>query len=335
MLRPHSFLLLALAALLPAYALACAADTEARDALVPPSGSEEDDDAGARPRASSPSSETESETEETPERHADAGPDGSAPGRGLSTGCGKAPGAKGLSEPTLTIGGKVREYLKFVPTGYDANEPMSLVIGLHGMTGTSEKARSMFGLEAKAAGKAIFVYPQALVFTEGEFAGKTRWNFSAGSGDHAFLEALADAIEESYCIDRDRVFLVGFSNGAEMTAMAGCYHGDRYRAIAALAPGGLVKNFPLSRETCVGEVAAFTGVGTEDASHQAVSAHVRDHYRTANGCGATRTATTPTGCEAYRGCRADAPTTWCTWPAGHTWPSFGGAGVWGFFAALP
>jgi polyhydroxybutyrate depolymerase len=246
--------------------------------------------------------------------------------------CGKAGAPTGFSQRTIDVGGVDRQYLLFVPSSY-ANEPMALVLGIHGMTGTATKARNMFGLglEGEAAGKAIFVYPQALPSKEPAFLGKTRWNVAAGSDDHAFIEALASSLESTYCIDHDKEYAVGFSNGAEMVSMLGCYHGDRYRAIAPVAPGGDGPNLPLSSKTCVGDVAVWTGVGTEDADHQVASTLVRDYYRTANGCTATTIATLPAGCRAHQGCRSGVPTTTCSYSAAHTWPTFATPWVWAFF----
>lgn len=246
--------------------------------------------------------------------------------------CGKAGAAVGFAQKTINVGGVDRSYLIFVPSSYVPNKPLTLVVGLHGMTGTATKARNMFGLgmETESAGKAIFVYPQALPSTEPEFLGKTRWNVTAGTNDHAFIEALMTAMETKYCIDKKKEFAVGFSNGAEMVTALGCSKGDRYRAIAPVATG-LAGTEMLSSKTCVGEVAVWTGVGTEDTNHLEGAAVVRDYYRAANGCSATTIATLPTGCRAYQGCRSGVPTTTCSYTAAHTWPTFGSTAVWAFF----
>ena len=212
--------------------------------------------------------------------------------RGPSAGCGKAGAGTGLQARTLTVAGKERRYLRFVPPTYDPDAPLAVVLALHGAGGTAERARETFGLEAKAAGKSIFIYPQAL-----ELDGEARWQAEKDSEDHAFVDMLLADVDKTHCVDRDRVFATGFSNGARMTAMLGCYRGDRLRAIAPVAPGGNDKTLPL--EGCSGEVALWAGLGTEDAEHEAGAVRVRDHYRAANGCGAQRALVKPDGCEAY------------------------------------
>jgi polyhydroxybutyrate depolymerase len=250
--------------------------------------------------------------------------------QGPSAGCAKTTGPTGLQTRTKVIGGKTRDYLRFIPAGYQPGTPVAVVFGFHGSGGTAAKARSMFDLESKAGAKAIFIYPQGV--PDPAFDGDNRWDPTAGSDDYTFIDELLAETEASHCISRDKVFAVGFSNGARMTSMLGCHRGDRFRAIAPVAPGGNKATLPLAASACAGEVAIWEGVGTEDVDHLEGAALVRDYYRTTNGCMATKTPTTPAGCEAFDGCRAELPSVYCTYPGGHAWPSIGTAAVWSFFS---
>lgn len=267
----------------------------------------------------------------------DGGSDASGPpaksyAQGPSAGCTKTTGATGLQTRTMSVAGKTRDYLRFIPAGYTPGTPVSVVIGFHGSGGTAAKARATFDLEAQAGKKAIFIYPQGL--PDPAFDGDNRWDPTKGGEDDQFVDALVAEVEASHCVDRDRIFAVGFSNGARMTSMLGCHRGDKIRAIAPVAPGGNATTLPLAGGGCVGEVGIWEGLGTEDADHEAGATLVRDFYRTANGCAATRTATTPAGCETYDGCRAAVPSVWCTYPGGHAWPALASAAVWKFFASF-
>jgi poly(3-hydroxybutyrate) depolymerase len=259
--------------------------------------------------------------------------------RGNSAGCGKASGT-GLQQRTVTIAGKERRYLRFIPPTYDPAKPLALVIGLHGSckregaVACATAMRNTMGLEAKAAGNAIFVYPQALPSADPAEV-SYRWETKMGSEDYAFFDALVSQAEEGLCIDRDKLFVSGFSLGARFTSMLGCYRGDTIRAIAPVAPGMNATSLPLAAGPCVGEVAVWEGLGDDDVDHREGSLLVRDHYRTVNGCSANLKPTTPTGCQAYEGCRSEVPVTWCTYAGGHTWPAIGAGGVWKFFAAFP
>ena len=264
----------------------------------------------------------------------DAATPGENKNLGLSSGCNKAGAATGAKTLTVTIAGKERSYIRFVPPAYDPQKGVSLVLGLHGAGGTSAKARTTFDLEQASAGKAIILYPQALPSPDPKFDGSNRWDPIKDSDDYTFFDAIIKDTEESYCIDRDREFATGFSLGARMTSMLGCYRGDRLRAIAPVAPGGDSKTLPLAQGQCVGEVAVWEALGMKDTEHEEGALIVREHYRTANGCSTTKKATTPAGCEAFEGCRAGVPTVFCTYAEGHVWPDFGTMGVWNFFASF-
>lgn len=249
---------------------------------------------------------------------------------GPSAGCGKKAPPTGVTALTKTVAGKTRTFLRFVPAAYDPKTPIAVVYALHGSGGTAERARAAYDLEAEAKGKAIFVYPQGLPY-DANFPGDNRWNPTENSDDYAFLDGLEADLEAIACVDRDRVFAVGFSNGARMTGMLGCYRGDKLRAIATVAAGGNENTLPIKPGSCRGEVAVWGGLGTEDPDHEAGSKIVRDYYTAANGCTAATVATAPQGCKAHQGCRADAPVTWCSYPGGHAWPPIASKGVWGFF----
>lgn len=253
--------------------------------------------------------------------------------QGNSAGCGKT-GGTGLQSRTMTVAGVQRSYLRFIPTTYVKTTPLALVLGLHGSGGTAAGTRTTFDLESHANGKAIFLYPQALPSKDPAFLGEARWDTTMGSDDYAFVDAILAEIENDHCVDLDRVFVAGFSLGARFTSMLGCYRGDTLRAIAPVAPGMDAMSLPLAKGPCSGEVGLWTGVGDDDPDHQPGAMLVRDYYATANGCSSTRTPTTPTGCEAYQGCRAEVPATWCTYPGPHMWPSIAPAGVWNFFASF-
>ena len=258
--------------------------------------------------------------------------------RGNSAGCGKASGT-GLQTRMMTVAGKTRRYLRFIPPTYDPAKPLSLVVGLHGSCkregalACATAMRETMGLEAKAAGNAVFIYPQALDSAEGGEV-SFRWDTKMDSEDFAFFDMLVSQAEENLCIDKDKLFVSGFSLGARFTSMLGCYRGDTIRAIAPLAPGMNAATLPLAAGPCKGEVAVWEALGDQDAEHREGSLLVRDYYRTMNGCSATLKATTPAGCQAYEGCRTEVPVTWCTYAGGHTWPTIGANGVWKFFAGF-
>merc|ERR1719461_2560481 len=50
--------------------------------------------------------------------------------------------------------------------------------------------------------------------------------------DVGFIDTLLDELEDTYCIDRSRVYATGFSNGGMMTQRLGCELNHRLAAIA-------------------------------------------------------------------------------------------------------
>jgi polyhydroxybutyrate depolymerase len=263
---------------------------------------------------------------------------GSADG-GTSAGCGKAAAATGqLTGQPITVAGQTRTYALSIPAGYTGNTPLALVMVWHGANIDGSLARTLFNLESKAGGKAIFVYPDGLA--------ASGWDVSLGSADFQLFEALVGAMSSSYCIDANRIFSTGHSTGAVMTNNLGCYYGDVLRAIAPASgtPPGVG-----GRATCTGKVAALIAHGENDlliplAQGQAT----RDFWIAQDGCTTQTTTWAPEpACIAYQGCQPDLPVVWCMHDGGHAWPSLsygcdadagtcidGGAAIWSFFSSF-
>ena len=100
-------------------------------------------------------------------------------------------------------------------------KPRNLVIGLHGYSGDGRQFAYYTALHNAFGSDTVVVYPDA---SEPKSGQKTGWNadFCCGSGwknkvdDVGFLEALIAQQRQKYGIAADRVFIVGFSNGAFM-----------------------------------------------------------------------------------------------------------------------
>jgi polyhydroxybutyrate depolymerase len=240
---------------------------------------------------------------------------------GSSAGCG-VDAVAGLDESlSISVAGVTRTYWRLVPDGYDKDEPHGLVVVLHGAGGSGEAAYDKFKLQNQGAGQFVFLYPDALIADNGE----PRWDTAMGSDDYAFFDAIVAEAEQELCVDRDRLFVTGFSLGARFTSMLGCYRGDVIRAIAPGAPGMDANSLPLVAETdaghCRGEVGAWVFWGTEDPDHEEGANLVRDYYGDINGCNGTLTPlASPDGCEAYGDCSVASPVAWCTYTLNHQWP---------------
>jgi polyhydroxybutyrate depolymerase len=254
---------------------------------------------------------------------ADAGPalDQDAGNPPRPAGCG-APVAIGMKTETLDVAGDPRSYLVVVPVALDGIMPAPVLLGFHGGNGTAENAAQAYDLIGSEP--ALYVYPQAISWPE---AGGVAWNVDPAGHDLPYFDALLADLGEKYCIDRDRVFAAGQSNGGFFVNALTCFRPDALRAIASAAGGG-----PPSQ--CTKNMAAMLIHGTADTTVTIDKGeYSRDYWLEASGCtGAPSTPVEPAPCITYTGCAE--PVLWCEHDGGHPWPAFAGAAIRSFFFAL-
>jgi len=175
--------------------------------------------------------------------------DPGAPVKARSAGC-VASTPAGETKQTLTIDGAERWWYRHVPPGTAGTAPIPLVMDLHGYSEGADVHKQMSGLGAfgDAHGFAT-VIPQG----QGPVA---RWDTTLGSADLTFLGKVLDATEQQLCIDTNRVYVTGLSNGAFMTSAMACQYSDR---IAAVAPVAGVRTIEGCHPTRPVPIVAFHG----------------------------------------------------------------------------
>jgi polyhydroxybutyrate depolymerase len=172
---------------------------------------------------------------------------------GPSAGCRVPPVKPGITDDTISSGGKKRAYQLDVPAGYDGTKPYALVFGLHSLTVDYRIVLGMAGFaDMHKKYEYIGVSPSGLVSTV------PYWNAApvADNDDVAFIAHLLDHLEDTLCLDTGKVFSVGMSNGAQMSSLLACRLADRITAIAPIA--GVEYNQP-----CTGgpvPIVAFHGI---------------------------------------------------------------------------
>ena len=86
-----------------------------------------------------------------------------------------------------------------------------------------------------------------------------------GMEDIYFVSELLGWLQKNYPIDAQQIFATGHSWGGDMTAVVGCFLGDKFRAIAPVAANRPywfnAGNRPLN---CVGNPAVWTFFGSDD-----------------------------------------------------------------------
>lgn len=142
---------------------------------------------------------------------------------------------------TWDYDGTTRKYIQYVPSIYDGNTAVPLVVALHGLGDNVANFQGV-GFQAVAdTANFIVVYPEALV--DG-FTGSTAWNSGAGTfgiypnqniDDVGFINALVDTVSAHYNIDQNRVYATGFSMGGFMTNRLACELNNRFSAFASVA----------------------------------------------------------------------------------------------------
>lgn len=182
-----------------------------------------------------------------------------------SSGCGTQQ-TPGNDERTITSDGQERTYRINIPRDYDASTPRPLVLGFHGNGSDGAEFQNYTGLPA---------LPAITVFPDGAPAdGKRSWQgapYASGADDVAFVSDLLDSVESEHCIDLNRVYATGKSNGGGMVSVLACHLRDRFSAFAPVAGA----YYPQSTEGC--EHSTPTPVlaihGTGDATMQYEGGH--------------------------------------------------------------
>lgn len=176
-----------------------------------------------------------------------------------STGCGGELAPEGALQ--IKVGDVTRDYVLRLPSGYDGTTPRPVVFGFHGFLGNSQYIEDVTALPENWP-DAIGIYPQGLPRTIPIFGNimGPGWQLAAGEledRDLALFDALLANVLATYCINPERVYVTGHSNGAFFSHVLACNRGDR---IAAAGPraGGVIG--------CPGEtqVAMILSHGTSD-----------------------------------------------------------------------
>jgi polyhydroxybutyrate depolymerase len=143
-----------------------------------------------------------------------------------------------------------RQFIIYTPPSATADEPRPVVFFFHGAGGSAEQAASTYGWMEKAKAERFFVvFPQGLGARPdarpGFLLNPNVWRdgmpgMPGEADDVDFFSTLLDKLEVVLPIDRRRVFVTGFSNGAGMAFTLGSRFSDRIAAIAPVSSRSFV-----------------------------------------------------------------------------------------------
>ncbi|MGE0547890.1 MAG: PHB depolymerase family esterase [Kofleriaceae bacterium] len=252
---------------------------------------------------------------------------------------------------TIEANGGSRTARVHVPASYDPSVRTAVVLNFHGRTGSGSQQAAMTHMLAKSDAEGfIVVHPEAMT-------SPTSWNGGPGCCDPAyaddvndvgFVRKLLDEVDAKLCVDPDRVFATGFSNGGYLAHRLGCELSDRIAAISSVAGLIGVTSCGATRPVPVLDVH-----GTEDplVYHSLVGQTIQ-YWSTHNGCTGMQTSyqNGAAKCVTHSGCDRAANVVQCTitggghqWPGGEALPSLGVKSddliatdaIWTFFAEHP
>ena len=237
-----------------------------------------------------------------------------------SPGCSVANPETGVKTVSISVNGTNRTMIRVVSPTYKNSHSYALVIGFHGLglDGTSPRNHHKWPIiEDLGKDDAIFIYPNSL---------SGSWSAYPGSPDFAFFDAIIKTLGDEYCINKDRVFVHGFSNGSYFVNGLASAKSSAIRGVISVSGGGSGS-----------KKAAMVIHGQSDGTigfYQAPG--LLGSYASANGC------KTPVNtaeinnetCRLLPGCPTDLPVWFCPWGGGHHWPEYSLPFVWQFISSL-
>ena len=219
--------------------------------------------------------------------------------------------------------------------------PSTLVVMLHGGFGSAEQAELAYGWDRQAEESGlIVVYPDGV--------GRS-WNAGVccqpaqgeNVDDVGFTRDMIATIEGEYCVDTDRVYATGFSNGSAMVFRLACEAADLFAAFAPV--GGSLALFPCEPEAP--RPIQITNMISDPVVNYRLGEFSYGEFLRMNACTDARESAqlAPTAsCEIAPDCAGGSTTEFCSvsdlghrWPGGATNPDgqFGATdAVWNFLS---
>ena len=164
----------------------------------------------------------------------DAG-DGDA---GITPGC----DGEGFTDPgdytrEIEFAGQTRQFRIHIPPGYAPDTPTPVILNFHGFGSQSSEQIFFSAMNETSDEKGfIVVYPDGLPNSNGSQA----WNGGTCCADDnrddvGFTRAMVDQLDTLICMDRERLFSTGMSNGGYMSYRLACDAPDLVKAVAPVA----------------------------------------------------------------------------------------------------
>lgn len=215
--------------------------------------------------------------------------------------------------------GMEREYIVFVPEGYDGSAPAPLILNMHGFSSSAQQQVLFSDMNSTADEKVFIVaYPKGFEnsWNAGSCCGES---VSQNIDDVGFLKAVVSDISSKLCINTRRVYATGMSNGGFISHRLACEAGDVFAAAAPVAGALGITDCNPSRPM---PIIHYHGTVDSLVSYSDAETSIEE-WAQMNGCtGApVRTEYGASYCDTYENCEDGVKVELCTLdPMGHDWP---------------
>lgn len=226
--------------------------------------------------------------------------------------------------------GRQRQYTVHVPAGL-GDGPAPVVLNFHGYTSNADQQRAFSVMDATADERGfVVVYPDGTGSTPSWNGGTCCGTAMTGDVDDVgFVAALLDDLERRVCVDPERVYATGLSNGGFFSHRLACELSER---IAGIAPVAGVIGIERCEPTRPLPVVMFHGTADTLVPYDGGGlggfpsvADTTSDWAARNGCDDTPEVVYEQGdvtCIEHGGCTDEATVRLCTVDGGgHTWPS--------------
>ena len=149
----------------------------------------------------------------------------------------------GKQNMSVTVDGKKRTFIMYVPSSYKGDKPVPLFVDYHQIGGSGSGQYSSTKYRSKTDPEGVItLYPDGTSKGGGGMGNLPGWNVGpccSDDDDVKFSREMIAAVEEIACIDKKRVYAAGYSMGGGMANQVACSMADVF---AAVAPAGMDLN---------------------------------------------------------------------------------------------
>ena len=122
-----------------------------------------------------------------------------------------------------------------IPEGYVAGTPVPVLLALHGSGDSGSTFQRGAGLDKEADRYGFIVaYPTASTSNWAEGCNCNRPDID-GVDDVGFTDKVLELLDEKYSIDKNRLFVTGFSQGGMFAQRLACERSETYKAFSTVA----------------------------------------------------------------------------------------------------